>query len=168
MALFTAGNPLTAAQLNAINGYVRKTADTSMTSNATLTNDPHLFYAIPGAGTFHFELYLLGLSAANAAGDLQVAFSFPTGTAIASGIGPDVSLASGNAVIGQFGVSTAITSGALFNAYGLSTNVTLTHLQVELIATASGTFRLLWAQAASNASASTLKIGSRMLVRQVA
>lgn len=168
MALFTTGQPLTAAELNVLGLYAAKTADQSVTSSTTLVNDTHLSVALPVVGTYLFDLWLYGASAANAAGDLSVGFSFPAGTCMAGGIGPDVSLASGNAVIGQFGVNTALTSGGVYNAYGLSTGVTLTYLHVNLTVTATGTFQLMWAQSTSNASASTLKAGSHMLGRQVA
>jgi hypothetical protein len=168
MALFTAGNTLTAAQLNALNGYVTKTADQSVTSSTTLVNDTHLLYTIAATGTYVFDVCLIGVSAANAAGDLMTGFTFPTGTMWLSGVGPDPSLASGNAVIGQFGANDAYLSGANFNAYGLSTSKTTINIHGVLTATATGTLRLQWAQQASSASASTLKSGSHMLVRQVA
>lgn len=168
MALFSTSEVVTAAKLNSLGIYAEKTADESRTSNTVLTNDTHLSITIPAIGTYIIEFWLYGVSAANAAGDIQVAFTFPTGTCHASGIGPDASLASGNAVIGQFGVFTSIPSGTQFNAYGLSTGTTLTYLQVRFAATATGTFRLQWAQAATSVSASTLKAGSSMLARRVA
>jgi hypothetical protein len=51
---------------------------------------------------------------------------------------------------------------------GLSATQLAIKVHGILIATASGTLRLMWAQMAANASASTIKAGSHMLVRQVA
>jgi len=153
--------------LNAINAFVRKTADESVTSSATLQNDDHLLYAIPATGTYVFEIHLLALSAANAAGDLQVGFTFPTGTFYLNGYGPDVSLASGSVSTGAWGAA-PITSGVAALSFGLSTTSNGIYLHGLFIATATGTVQFQWSQSGSNASASTLKTGSHMLVRQVA
>jgi hypothetical protein len=153
--------------LNAINGFVRKTADESVTSSSVQQNDDHLLYAIPAVGTYVFDLYLLALSAANAAGDLQVGFSFPTGTFYLTGFGADAGLASGSVQTGAWG-SAPITSGTAALTYGLSTTSNSIYLHGLFIATATGTVQFQWSQSASNASASTVKTGSHMLVRQVA
>lgn len=154
--------------LNALNGFVRKTADESVTSSVTLQNDDHLLYSIGATGTYVFELVLFGVSAANAAGDLIVGFSFPAGTLHFSGHGLDDTLASGNTGTPRMtGILTA-TSGATTATFGLSTTTTSIVLRGILIATATGTLQFMWAQFASSASASTLKAGSYMTVKQVA
>lgn len=167
MPYFSASENVTANKMNSIVGFVAKTADESVSSSATLQNDDHLLYTIPGAGTYVFDVWLYGLSAANAAGDIVVGFTFPTGTMRIGGSGPDANLASGNIEPGQWGASTSYTTGAIFNAYGLSTGAVTIYLHGTLVATASGTLQFQWAQAASNANASTLKAGSHMCVTQV-
>ena len=154
--------------LLALNGYVRKTADESVTSSAVLQNDDHLLYTISAAGTYVIDLVAYATSAANAAGDLGVGFTFPTGTFYLGGQGPDIGLASGNVQTGQWGANVAYTTGALFNVYGLSTGANMIWLHGLFVATATGTLQFQWAQQTSNASASTIKAGSHMLVRQVA
>lgn len=154
--------------LNAVNGYSIKTADESVTSSTTLQNDDHLFYTIGAAGTYLIDAWLIGTSAANAAGDIQVGFSFPTGTLAFSGIGPDPALASGT--LGQTnwaGIASA-TSGTSAFGWGLSTSALGLVIRGSFIATGTGTLRLMWAQLSSSASASTLKAGSYMRVQQVA
>lgn len=168
MALFTSGQVLTAAQLNALNGYVLKTADQSVTSSTTLANDTHLLWTIGATGTYIFDVYLFGTSAANAAGDLKVGFTFPTGTCHFGDEGPSVNLASGSADVSEWQANLSATSGTTITPFGLSTAVVLCHVHGILIATATGTLRLQWAQWASNANASTLKAGSHMRVQQVA
>jgi hypothetical protein len=173
---FVAGEIETAAifnahlrsNLNAINGFVYKTADQLVTSSAVLVNDTHLLYAISAAGKYVIDVFLYATSAANAAGDLGVGFTFPTGTFYLGGEGPDIGLASGTVQTGQWGSNIAYASGAIFNVYGLSTSVNYIHLHALYVATATGTLQFQWAQQASNASASTLKAGSHMLVKQVA
>ena len=154
--------------LLALNGYVRKTADESVTSSAVLQNDNELLLSIGATGTYVFDVILIATSAANAAGDLAVGFTFPTGTLHLIGQGPDIGLASGNVQTGQWGAGLSIASGATFNGYGLSTNNVGIWLHGILIATATGTLTLQWAQNASNASASTVKAGSHMIMKQTA
>jgi hypothetical protein len=154
--------------LNALNGFVYKTADQSVTSSAVLVNDTHLTYAIPAVGKYVIDVFLYATSAANAAGDLGVGFTFPTGTFYLGGEGPDIGLASSTVQTGQWGSNVAYASGAIFNVYGLSTSVNYIHLHGLFVATATGTLQFQWAQQASNASASTVKAGSHMLVQQVA
>jgi hypothetical protein len=155
------------ANLNAINGFVRKTADESVTSSAVLQNDDHLLYTISAAGTYVLDLFLLATSVANAAGDINVAFTFPTGTFYLLTDGLQDTLASGNTgtVIKAGG---AITSGTAFAGFGLSTNTTAIKLNGLFIATATGTAQFQWAQQTSNANASKVLTGSYMTVRQVA
>jgi hypothetical protein len=155
------------ADLLAINGFVRKTADESVTSSAVLQNDDHLSYSIGATGTYAVDVYLIGTSAANAAGDLNVAFTFPTGTFYLTSSGLDASLASGSSGTVQT-LGGSITSGTAFASYGLSTTQTSIILHGTFVATATGTLQLQWCQAVSNANASTLKAGSSMLVKQVA
>ena len=154
--------------LNALNGYVLKTADESVTSSTTLQNDDHLLYTIGATGTYVFDLHLWALSAANAAGDIAVAFSFPTGTLHFQGQGPDPSLASGSVQTGEWKAVLSATSGTTAISYGLSTNLVGIHIHGHLVATATGTLQTMWAQVGSNASATTVKAGSHMTVRQVA
>lgn len=168
MGLFSTTVPLSAAQLNALGLYAVKTADQDVTSSTTLVNDTHLSIAIPAVGSYLVDVWLYGVSAANAAGDLAVGFSFPTGTLNFAGVGPDTGLASGNVQTGQWGAALAATSGSTAASFGLSTQVTMSHLHANFTATATGTLRVVWAQFSSNANASTLKVGSHMLVRQVA
>ena len=156
--------------LNAINGFVRKTADESVTSSTTLQNDDHLLYTISAAGTYVIDVQLFALSAADAAGDIKVGFTFPTGTFLLTGAGPHNSLASGSNVVGEWTGAT-LTSGTTTIPYGLSANGTIPlgiRLRGIFIATATGTLQLQWAQVASNASASTVKANSFMTVQQVA
>jgi len=165
---FASSEVATATKLDQIGlDYVQKTADESVTSSTTLQNDDHLLYTVATTGTYVFDMYLLGTSAANAAGDLAVAVTFPTGTMYLAGQGLVPTLASGSAEQIQAG-GTVYTSGAAFNSYGLSTSVSLLHLHGLLVATATGTIRLQWAQQSSNANASTLKTGSHMITYQVA
>ena len=173
---WVAGETVTAALMNAhvrdnllaLNGYATKTADESVTSSTTLQNDDHLSYSIGATGTYIFDLFLFAVSAADAAGDLKVAFTFPAGTLHFMADGLDATLASGsNGTSINTGILSA-TSGSSSVNFGLSTTVVGIRVHGILVATATGTLQTQWAQAASNANASTVKAGSHLLVRQVA
>lgn len=172
---FVAGEVETAAIFNthlrdnllAINAYVEKTADESVVSSIVQQNDDHLFYAIPGTGTFIVDVWILALSAISAAGDISLALTFPAGTAYWMGFGPDATIASGTVSTGRWAAFSTYASGTAID-YGLSAAVMGIHLHLLYKATASGTLRLTWAQMASSVSASTVKAGSHMTVKQVA
>lgn len=157
--------------LLALNGFVRKTADQSVASSAVLVNDTHLLYAIPAAGTYKFEVCLIALTAANAAGDIQFAFTFPTGTCTFGITAQTTAIAAppyvGDVVLTGASAATSGTSPSGMSG-GLTVNEGFIWLKGVLVATAAGTLRLQWAQLAANASATTVKAGSFMEVQQVA
>ena len=154
--------------LEALNGFVHKTSDESVTSSTVLQNDNELLWSIPQAGTYVFDLHIYALSAANAAGDIKVGFTFPTGTMHFSGWAPDASLASGVIQPGVWVAKLSAASGTDTFDCGLSTSAIGAHIQGVFIATASGTLQVQWAQLGSSANASTVKAGSFMEIRQVA
>jgi hypothetical protein len=171
-----AGEVVTAAMLNqqirdnllALNGYVLKGSDESRTSTIALSADAALSYTIAAAGTYLVDLYLWATSAANAAGDISLGFSFPAGTMHMAGQAASGGLASGSAATGEWAGKLSLTSSSTSSNYGLSTSIVGIHVHGILIATGTGTLQLVWAQRASSASASTVKAGSHMTVRQVA
>lgn len=154
--------------LNAINGFVRKTADESVTSSVTLQNDDHLLIAIPAAGTYEICVNLQVVSAANAAGDFRYGATFPAGTMYAFSDGMGQALPSGGES-DVYRVSGPITSGVdpAFG-FGASTTITASFIKFLFIATASGTFQFQWAQAGASANATTVKAGSYLTMKQMA
>lgn len=166
---WTTSEVVTAAKMRQVSvDFVRKTADESVTSSTTLQNDDHLAYTVGATGTYAVDVYLFAVSAANAAGDINVGFSFPTGTMHWGGSGLDVTLASSVDGTMSAGAHLSATSGTSAHGFGLSTATTLLVVHGLLIATATGTLQFMWCQNSSNANASTVKAGSYMLVRQVA
>lgn len=154
--------------LLAINGYVHKSADEPVNLSTTLQDDNALSYTISDTGSYVFDAYLMVSSASNAAGDIRIGFTFPTATCHFMGIGPDVSLASGNISTAHFASAPLATSGVTAIAFGASTTTALIWIHGALGATATGTLTLQWAQQASHADATTVKAGSHMRVWQVA
>jgi hypothetical protein len=152
--------------LNALNGFVRKTTDESITSSTAVQNDDHLLYTIGATGTYVFDLYVR-IVAGNAAGDIQVGFSFPTGTLDLWGPGIDPAIAAGTIASGKF-YSAGATSGTFWTDFGASATATGFNLHGLLQVTATGTLTFQWAQFASNATATTVKAQSHLIVKQVA
>lgn len=151
--------------------FAQKSANENVSSSTALQDDDHLAgFIIPAAsGTFIGDVFLRGTSAANAAGDLVVGFTFPTGTFHAVGFGPDVGLASGFVQTGAWNSDSAgFTSGATGLQFGLSTATIGIHIHFDFVATAAGVLTLQWAQGSSSGNASTLRSGSHMTLEQVA
>ena len=148
--------------------FILKNADESVTSSTVLQNDDALLATIGATGTYAFDLYLFASSAANAAGDLSVGFTFPTGTMYFGASGPSVNLASGSQDVAEWIQRLSAVSGTTTVNFGLSTTITRSHIHGLFIATATGTLQTQWAQFASNANASTVKAGSHLILRRVA
>lgn len=170
-------NVLTAAELNthvrdnltALNGYVVKSADESVTSSAVLQNDNHLAFSVPQAGSYKFRIALRVSSAANAAGDIQLGFTFPAGTLYWGAFGLDETLASGSAgqYRSKFDVDAASPTAAAF-PFGASTTETMIVIEGLLVATGAGTLQFQWAQNTSNANATNVLAGSHLTYKQTA
>jgi len=166
---WTTNEVVTATKLDQVSvDYVLKSADESVNLSTTLQNDNDLAYTVAATGTYVFDLHLYATSAANAAGDLIYGFSFPTGTLHFAQTGPNNLLASGSNETGEWIARLSATSGTTSTPVGLSTSMIGIHVHGILIATATGTLQLMWAQNTSNANNSTVKAGSHMIVRQVA
>jgi hypothetical protein len=158
------GARLTPERINALAPlYARKTADQSIASSATLTNDPVLLIPNLVAGAV-YELWLHVLYRAAASGaipGLKVDFVVPAGAAI-TGAAFDASGATGatasNAAVGNGAVGgiQAPTSNGLFREGGLL-----------VMGATDGTLQFRWAQNTANASATTVASGSYLRLTRV-
>lgn len=132
---------------------VYKSADTPITSQATLADDPHLVATLAASATY--LLRVDGTYNAAATPDLKINFSSPAGTT-GNLSGLDATAAFTNVSLG---------TDLNFTASG-GTTVRLLIFGVITTAGTAGTFKLRLAQVTSNASASTLHRNTRMdLVR---
>jgi len=154
--------------LEALNGFVRKTANEDVTSSTAMQNDNELLFTIPQAGTYAVDLVLIGSSAANSAGDIKFGFTFPTGSLTMRWIGPDPATTGGAVAQAKFHGATDASSPSTAIDFGLTTTSQTIIGRGLLVATAAGTLTLQWAQFASNANASSLATNSYMTVKQVA
>ena len=144
--------------------FVRKTADESVTSSTTLQNDDTLLVALAANEVVAFTCNIL--FDAIAAGDIKVAFTVPAAATLiwnyAGGVGVNAAV-----TVAQF---TGVTSSGASQEYGSSgagnqTPITI-HGTVANGANA-GDLTLQWAQNTSDATATTVKANSWLMVWRV-
>jgi hypothetical protein len=165
VATFLAGQRLLAADLERLVPAVSyKTADTSRSSadtGATFVNDPHLTAAVSANGVYALEL--LAIYQAGATGQFKHQWTFPSGTMEAPSYAYDPSAADMQAV-----VASASPGGLTAGFTGTGANVPLWFRATLLIGATGGTLAYQWAQTASNATATILRKGSRMVLTRLA
>lgn len=155
-----------AATLTGVVGvtYVTKASDTTRSVTVVQADDPDLQLAL-GTGTHHLTA-LLAVTASNATPDVSVTTAF-TGTATTPIIGMVGPATSNTAMTtGGSAITSANSSPLAFGADGATP--TLIQVQVILVVTASGTFKIQWAQATSSAATTTMKAGSTIVAYKIA
>lgn len=170
MALFTAGQVLTADALNAAVGLrVVKTADESV-GNDTLQNDDHLALTVAASTTYVGELRLYyNLSASNVA-DMKFRFTFPSSdftwgqlripTTATTGAGTTVDY--GAEFVSAGTNSATIGVGAITGILCVIASFTL------FVGASGGTLQLQWAQNTNTGGTNTvMRKGSSLVLFQV-
>lgn len=153
----------------------RATAVEQATSTTTLVNSTQLTYAIPGAGTYAFELVVFsyfttavtdGITAnVNYSGTFTAVGSYVTGllmngTTTTLGIQPvEISATVNNALAGM----TLATYGASVSSATPACHI----LKGNLIATGAGTLAFAFAEAVNGIDSANLGVGSYMTVTQL-
>jgi hypothetical protein len=139
-----------------------KTADQSVTSSTVLVDDTHLQFAIGASQAWTFELAL----ATTGPGFLKLVFTAPTSAAgwwhMDRGVGG-----------ASFGTVSRKTTDAATFIDGESQETTATPDTARiggyvLNSTSAGTFKLRWAQVASNGTATVVKKGSWLVAHRLA
>lgn len=184
LVIFAGGTKGKAADLNAnfaeIDSFARPLlvikAATGATriSNTTSSADSELTMTFPASRTYEFDLDLLLLSAANAAGDFRGRLAWTNSASVRLyQAALDVTLASAGAA--DF-IAVAANSGSLDAttptdelAIGCSTTATRAQMSGYIVTGASDVVATLeWAQFASNANATSVLAGSRWTARRIA
>lgn len=154
--------------------HARKTADTNVTSNTTVSQDPHLVVNV-GANTIWEMVGCLFYTSAVTTGDINFQFTGPAGssgfwTAVSpnttvAGDPPSDATQSGS---GNRTLATALGSG---RSYGIPSGGTIMGAEVKgmfEIAGTSGQISVDWAQQTSVGTATTMKIYSWFRLTRVA
>lgn len=173
------GQDITADLLNSMLPKVmRKTADETRTSTTTTTQDAELFMPVEANAVYVWHGWLK--YGGNAAGDIAVDFTVPTGALgewAAHGVGEPVigasaapALQTDTAGIRGYMLRTETNDVDQFRTYGVITGSTLSIILYGTLRTSStaGTFALTWAQGTSSASATTLYTDSWLSVQRIA
>lgn len=147
--------------------FARKTADTARASTITATADPHLVCAMQANATYTIDAYII--YNANTAGDFGMQFGTPAGAtgnwnAIAWGRGAGASVG-----VDGFTVRTNDNTINQNRTYGGDTTDITAHVKgIVITAGTAGNLTVDWAQAASDAGATTLRTNSYLRIVRVA
>ena len=167
-----AGHVPTASELaGLVPRFVRKTADESVTSNATSQDDDELFLSVDASTTYVVtgQIYYVGIDTA----DLRWCFNAPAGSTLHMHLdAPGSAAVTGAGTTGSvefFPTYNSTTFPSADNFAGASTTNMTGRLTGLLVTGATaGTLRFRWAQLASIATALTVRAGSWLLAQKVA
>lgn len=168
------GTTLTAAKLQALIAevrplYARKTADQTITSSTTLTDDTHLLIAM-AANTVYKLNGLLRYACASTTPDLKIAFTIPSGTT-----GTIFGAGGGTNVTGQEGSISLYTpsgsAGSIGTVFFGTNNSGSFPIGIALNGTirtggTAGNIRLQWAQVTSDGNGITMLTDSDLELRK--
>lgn len=158
------GDVLTAADMNAwaVPLAVMKPADTSRTSNTTLTADPDLTLAVAANALYRFWCFLDYEGAALGTGDIKWQFTVPTSSTLRYHLVCWSPLGAAN-------TQNTMAAGGTANAGTINTGnlagATM-HGTLDTAGTA-GSITLLWAQITSNATSTILHAQSAMVLDRI-
>jgi hypothetical protein len=163
---WSAGETLTAANfnthirdnLNALASHlvVRKPSDESVTSSVTFQADDHLLMAVGVNEVWLFKFVILVQGAT--AGDFAARFTFPSGTFSALGLGISTTSVQGR----NYSTTTSPTTQNNFDTDSATIPQPVIIEGVHVNGGSAGNIVLEWAQAASNATATTVKANSTL------
>lgn len=170
MTTFTAGQILTAADLNAAVGLrAVKTADESA-GNDTLQNDDHLSKAVVASATYMGQLRLIYQISAGTAADMKFRLTFPSSDFAWGQLRIPTTVSSGAGTTVDYGGETvaAGTNSATIGV-GAGTGVLCVIADFTLfVGGSAGTLQLQWAQNTNTVGVNTvMKKGSSLWIAQV-
>ncbi|GAA1026811.1 hypothetical protein GCM10009557_05820 [Virgisporangium ochraceum] len=138
------------------------TSRSSATTGATYTDDPHLTVPVAANGVYPVEFY--GLYQAGATGQMKIQFTFPSGTWEAASFAYDPGTDEWQALAS--GVSSP--GGAVTGLVGTGSNVPVRLAGTLHVGATGGALTVQWAQTTSNATATILRKGSRIVLTRLA
>jgi hypothetical protein len=154
-------NPHIRDNMNTLTRCIGKTADQSIASSTTLTNDTHLFFAM-GTNENWFVAGNLWHENASDTPDIKIAFTIPAGGDYHINMwNYDLTLSASPTLTNMRSVADVLLGGST------ATGVMAEFRGVVQTAGTAGNFQLQWAQNTSNASATILKKGSAMWFQKI-
>jgi hypothetical protein len=155
----SSGMRLTPARLNALGPLIAsKTADQSIASSTTLTNDSALLIPnLVANAVYEIRLHVLFRAAASGAiPGMKVDLTVPSGASI-----------TGSAFAGSGTLGACIGNGAVGGIACATANGIFQEFGLLVMGASTGTLQFRWAQNTSSASATTVASGSYLLLTQV-
>lgn len=139
--------------------FAYKTGNTARSSTTTVTADPHLTFTVEANTTY--TLTALLIFDGHDLGDLKIGFTAPAGTTGSWWPGGPDSSASAFAASPRWGALTDVTSSTMaIGTIGAGTILAAEPRGLVITSGTPGTFSLVWAQNASNGTATTLRTHS--------
>jgi hypothetical protein len=158
------GNPLPASDINAwfVPRAAVRTSTQSVTSSTVLVNDNQLSVTVDANAVYDVRLFYH--YTANAASDIQIAFTQPAGSTHSNTYlhGFTVGAVSGT----DDAISAAATNPAL-GGIGSGTDAALQWESVLTTAGTAGTLQVQFAQATSGATATSVLAGSKLILQRI-
>jgi hypothetical protein len=147
--------------------FARKTASQSVTNSTTLQDDTHMQLSVTANSTYRLEGYLIFNGAASAA-NLKMGWSAPSGATldwIGTGQNATATTTSGPVITNS---QTIASNTYQLGTIGTGTNMAALIKGLLIVGGTGGTFKLQWAQATANATATTMVQNSHIELRRVA
>lgn len=143
----------------------RKRDSEQKTSDTSLSNDGHLFFAIAANENWMFQVTLFVDGTTNA--DIKTAFTVPSGaTLVWSGIGLEIAASDGKGV--KIGTTIQVSgTSAEYGLLGVGTKLLLQLWGTVINAGNAGNVQLQWAQVVSDGSSTTVFINSWLRAEQI-
>jgi hypothetical protein len=160
--VFATNDVPTAAQVNdwfvGVN-YVEKASDLSRASTVVLTDDPELSLPVVANAKYLMTCLIIFSATSQSAGDLNIGFSVPSGTTILGhATGPPVA---GTSAADDITTAFSESGTMSFGVIGIAAPWTTVLLTGRVaVSSTAGTLKIRWSQAFSNATNTTLRVGS--------
>jgi len=140
-----------------------KATTTSRATNTTLSNDPDLVFAIPGAGTY--QIQVRGFCTYTVANGLSVNLNY-SGTFTAANSSANFLVPNSVGIGAGSGTISAAVATLQYSFTGNSTGSL--YIDATLVATGAGTIGFSWAQTSSSGTAVSINAGSVMTITRIA
>ena len=162
---WTAGQVLAAADVNSwfVGLYAVKTADQSITSSTTLTNDTALFLSVAASATYLLHGFLLYEGGTSGSSDIKWTFTMPAGAALRYSYVATPPTITTAAVVASTAASAA--TGASTGGPGVLESVMM--LGTVVTGVTAGTLQLQWAQNTSSLTSTIMHAQSCLALWRV-
>jgi len=163
-----AGNRITAQLLDSmLPDIVIKPANETVTSSTTLQNDDDLFVSVEANAQYDVFLTVFHDSEATS-GDIKFSWTGPSGATMNWGVHTPTLTTTSSTTVPDTNMQVRLINEVVETGGADNTGTTMFASGSLTTSSTAGTLQLQWAQQTSNATASTVRAGSKLHVRRVA